>query len=66
MTQRSFDDPVIELTHRLGGEPEDTLDFSLTTSDEDAELLLEVLDEVEAEENARDIAGRLRSMGHAL
>lgn len=63
--QRQFDDPVLELAMRLGEGPEDVLEFA-GTADEEAEALIEVLDEIEAEENARDIAGQLRQMGHVL
>jgi hypothetical protein len=62
--QRTYSDPVIELAIRCGG-PERVLDFADTTADE-AETMLEVLDEVEAEERAASIAGNLRRMGHTL
>jgi hypothetical protein len=65
MTQRTYADPVLELSMRLGNGPEGVLEFAGTTS-EDAETVLEVLDEVEAEEQAGDIASRMRAMGHSL
>ncbi len=65
MAQRTFEDPVLELATRLGGGPEGVLDFADTT-DEEAEIVLGVLDEVEAEEQARGIVSRLRQQGHTL
>jgi len=64
--QRTYLDPVIELAGRLGGDPGDIYDLASQVSDEEAELVLEVLDEVEAEEAAAGIAGRLRRQGHIL
>jgi hypothetical protein len=65
MTIRTFEDPVLELSHRLGHGPEGVLDFADTT-DEEAETVLAVLDEVEAEEQASGIVSRLRAQGHTL
>jgi hypothetical protein len=57
-----FTDPVLELTRRLGDYPGDVLEFAGTT-DEEARQVLEVLDEVEAEEQAAELAGDLRAAG---
>jgi hypothetical protein len=65
MTQRAFDDPVLELAMRSGDGPEGVLDLADVTDDE-AEIVLAVLDEVEGEEKAASITGRLRAMGHVL
>lgn len=65
MTQRTFDDPVLELAMRTGDGPESVLDFAGTSSEE-AEIVLGVLDEVEAEERAASITSRMRAMGHTL
>jgi hypothetical protein len=65
MTQRTFDDPVLELSIRLGDGPEDVLDLADVT-DSDAEIVLSVLDEVEAEEQAAGMVATLRRQGHTL
>ena len=65
MTQRMFDDPVLELARQLGGGPENVLDLADVT-DEEAETVLGVIGEVEAEERTRGIASRMRQMGHTL
>lgn len=65
MTQRTFDDPVLELSMRLGDGPEGVLDLADVT-DADAEIVLGVLDEVEAEERAAGIVATLRGQGHTL
>ena len=66
MAQRTYQDPVIELARRLHGDhPERVLDFADVTTEE-AETVLDVLDEVEAEENAAGIATRMRAAGHLL
>lgn len=67
MTQkRQFADPVLELAMRLGGGPEHVLEFASDVTDEDAETVLEVLDEIEAEERAGGIVATLRRQGHSL
>jgi len=63
--ERVFRDPVIELARALGDGPEDVLDFA-DVSDEEAEVVLSVLAEVEAEQEASGIASRLRQQGHVL
>jgi hypothetical protein len=63
MAQRNHGDAVIELATRLG---DDEILFSGEVSDADAEIVLEVLDEVEAEEKAANIVTTLRQQGHAL
>jgi hypothetical protein len=62
MTQRTFDDPVLELAMRFGHGPEGVLEFAGTTAEE-AETVLEVLDEVEAEERAADWLATFRLQG---
>jgi len=65
MTQRTFDDPVLELAMRLGDGPEGVLDLADVTDDE-AEAVLTTLDEVEAEQRAAGIVDTLRRQGHTL
>jgi hypothetical protein len=65
MTQRVFDDRVLELARVLGGGPEGVLDLA-DVSDAEAETVIQVLDEVEAEERAAGIAATLRRQGHTL
>jgi hypothetical protein len=65
VTQRVFDDPVLELARVLGRGPEGVLDLADVT-DSEAEIVLGVLDEVESEEHARDIAAQMKRMGHTL
>jgi hypothetical protein len=65
MTQRTFDDPVLELAMRSGDGPEGVLDLADVTDDE-AEIVLAVLDEVEADEKADRIVATLRQQGHTL
>lgn len=62
MDDYGFGDAVLELARRtdLG----DVLELAPT--DEEARVLLEVMDEVEAEEQASDIVATLRQQGHAL
>ena len=60
-----FDDPVLELARRCGDYPGNVLEFADTTAEE-AELVLQAIDETEAEMAASDIASRLRSEGHIL
>lgn len=57
-----FSDSVLELARRtdLGGVLE------LAPTDEEARVLLEVMDELQAEEKAGDIATTLRQQGHTL
>ncbi len=59
---RTFEDPVLELAHVLGGGPEDVIDIADMTNQE-AETALEVLSEVEHEMQAAEIAGNLRQAG---
>lgn len=66
MAERLYGDPVLELTHRLGGDPEDVIGLAADMTDEEAEVVLEVLDEVEASEHASGIVSRLRQQGHVL
>lgn len=65
MTQRTFDDPVIELATRLGHGPEGVLDLADVT-DAEAEIVLDALDEVEADEEVARIEATLRQMGQIL
>jgi hypothetical protein len=62
MNDYGFGDAVLELARRtdLG----DALE--LAPSDEEARVLLEVMDELQAEEKADDIAATLRQQGHTL
>lgn len=53
-----FADPVLELARRTGGDV-----FDLAATDEEASQVLEVLDEVDAELEAGDLAARLRRGG---
>jgi hypothetical protein len=59
---RTFDDPILELTHVMGGDPEHVLEFADTT-DEEAETVLQVLAEVDAEERAAAIGREFRRTG---
>jgi hypothetical protein len=63
MTERKFDDPVIELAVRLD---DDQILLGGEVTPEDAEIALAVLDEVEAKEQAASIVQRLRQQGHTL
>lgn len=66
MTERRFEDPVLELSMRMSGDdPTAILDMADTTAEE-AQTVLEVLDEVEAEERAAGILASMRRQGHAL
>jgi hypothetical protein len=60
----SYKDPVIELAGRTGTDIMDLVGDGVT--DEEAAQVLEVLDELAAEEKAGDIASRLRRAGHVL
>jgi len=57
-------DPILELATRTDSDVMDLIDLAAT--DEEAAAMLEVLDEVEAEERAAGIVGRLRQQGHTL
>ena len=63
--ERIYDDAVLELARRLDDDddPVGTFELASEMSDEEAELVLAVLDEVEAEERAASIAGDLRRGG---
>lgn len=63
MTQRTHQDPLLEVMARLGDEG---IELAGEMTDEEADALIEALDEAEAQETARDIAGRLRAQGHIL
>lgn len=65
MTQRTYEDPILELATRLG-DPLSTIELAGEVSPEDAELAIQVLDEVEAEEQAVGIVATLRRQGHTL
>lgn len=66
MAQRRFQDAVLELSMRLSGDdPTFILDMADATPEE-CEVVLGVLDELAAEEEAARIAGQLRAMGHVL
>ena len=65
MTQRTYEDPILELATRLG-DPLDTISLAGEVSPEDAEIAIGVLDEVEAEERAAGIVDTLRRQGHTL
>ena len=57
-------DFVLELASRTGADVMDIIDLAAT--DEEAETVLAVLDELDAKEHASDIASRLRRAGHVL
>jgi hypothetical protein len=61
-----FQDPVLELNRRLGGDVGDIISLAGEITDADAEIALSVLDEVEAEERAASIVATLRRQGHTL
>jgi hypothetical protein len=65
MNGERFQDPVLELVYELGGDPADVLGFA-DVSDAEAEVVLGVLAEVNAEMEASGVARRLRAMGHTL
>jgi hypothetical protein len=65
MTQRTYEDPILELATRFGDGPEGVLDLADVT-DIEAETVLAVLDEADREEKAAAMTGRLRAMGHVL
>lgn len=64
MTERMFDDPVLELARQLGDGPEGVLDLDVT--DDEAEAVLAAIGEAEAEQQASRIASTLRAQGHTL
>jgi hypothetical protein len=64
-SQDSTKDPVFEFARRTGGDLFGVT-FDLAATSEEARAANDVLDEIEAEEVASDIASRLRRMGHAL
>lgn len=64
--QRTYQDPALELTHRLTGDPVATYELASDMTDEEAEEVIAALDEVEAEEKARGIVSSLRQQGHVL
>lgn len=61
--QRVFDDPVLELARVMGGGPEGVLDLADVTDDE-AEVVLAVIEEVEREAETRDLKAQLGQMGY--
>lgn len=63
---RTYEDSYLELAHRLDGDPLDTYELATEMSADEAELCLQVLDELAAEEQASDIVSRLRQQGHTL
>jgi hypothetical protein len=65
MTQRTYEDPILELATRLG-DPLSTIELAGEVSPEDAEIVLSVLDEVEAEERAAGILATWRRQGLVL
>ena len=66
MAERRFEDPVLELSMRMSGDDPTAILGMADVTPEEAASVIEVLDEVEAEEQAHSIAGRLRAMGHTL
>lgn len=62
MAEQVFDDPVLQLALRCGDYPSSVLEFADTT-DEEARQVLEVLDEVEADEKAAGLAASMRRAG---
>ena len=60
MAERGFQDPILELSRRMGVGT--VLDMAV--SDDEAETVLEVLDEVDAEQKARAMLKQIRQMGH--
>ena len=60
-----FDDPVLELARRCGDYPASVMEFA-DTSAEQAELVLQAIDETEAEMAASSIVSTLRQQGHTL
>ncbi|MGH3191739.1 MAG: hypothetical protein ACRDPY_28305 [Streptosporangiaceae bacterium] len=66
MASECFTDPVLELTRRCGGDVgnfDDVLEFAGDMTSAEAATVLEVLDELEAEERAAGLAGDLRRAG---
>lgn len=63
MAPRKFEDSVLEVMARLG---DGGIELAGEMTDEEADELIDALDHAEAEETARDIAGRLRAQGHIL
>ena len=64
MGGEAFTDPVLEFAARAGDDAFGV--FELGATDEEARLANEALDEVDAEEAASSIVGRLRHQGHIL
>jgi hypothetical protein len=61
-----FQDPVLELNRRLGGDIDDIISLAGEITNADAEIALSVLDEVEAEERAAGILAAWRRQGYTL
>lgn len=66
MTQRTFEDPVLELAMRLGDGPEDVIGLASEMTDADAERELDKLDWRGAKQTADGILATLRGQGHTL
>jgi hypothetical protein len=58
-----FTDPVLELARRCGGDVGDVFELASEVNDEQAWLVLEAIDETEAEMRASSLARDLRAAG---
>jgi hypothetical protein len=58
-----FQDPILELNRRLGGDIDDVISLVAEVTNADAEIALSALDEVEAEERAASILATWRRQG---
>jgi hypothetical protein len=65
MTQRTFQDPILELATRYG-DATDTFRLANEMSNEEAEREIEAYDQMEAALKADDYLARLRAAGHVL
>jgi len=65
MTQRTYDDPILELSNRLG-DPINSIGLTADMTPQECELAIEALDEADAEEEAASYARRMRAMGYGL
>lgn len=58
-----FQDPVLELNRRLGGDIDDVISLGSEATNDEAEIVLGVLDEVDAEQWAAGALATWRRQG---